>query len=60
MLILNPLKKLQKTACENSYQRKTARKMVFLTFITVSKSFLGELFTIFFFHGSELGIKFCV
>ncbi len=41
MLIWNPLKKLQKNACEKSFKRKSDRKMDFFTFITltVCKSF---------------------
>jgi hypothetical protein len=39
MLISNLLKKLQNDPCAKSYQRKSDRKIEFLTFITVCKSF---------------------
>ncbi len=39
MLISNPLKKLKNNSCEKSYQRKSNRKWIFFTFITVCKSF---------------------
>ncbi len=53
MLISNPLKKLQQISCGKSYQRKSDRKMEFLTFITECKNFrpatfLGSFFYTFF------------
>jgi hypothetical protein len=39
ILISNSLKKLQKDSREKSYQRKSDRKMKFLTVVTVCKSF---------------------
>jgi len=47
MLISNPFKSCKKNSCENSYQRKSDRQMEFITFITVCKRFLGELFALF-------------
>jgi hypothetical protein len=39
MMILNPLKKLQRNSCEESYQQKSDKKMEFFTFITVFTNF---------------------
>ncbi len=38
-LISNPLEKLQIDSCEKSYQRKSDRKMEFLTFLLCAKVF---------------------
>jgi hypothetical protein len=64
MLILNPLKRLQKESCKKSSQQKSGTKIEFLTFNAVFKRFQSNtsferIFCIFS-HGFKLSIKFYV
>ncbi len=63
ILISNLVKMLPKNLCEKSYERKTDRKMEFLTFISVCKMFWPVTFWVIFwtfFNGFKLSIEFCV